>query len=409
VRNDLDWHRKQTRVPRGISPKFRGSASRGLPASRTPWLALASLLAACNSCAQAQPTGEQASRPRAELRRGKGAAVPERKDRDPPELGAERPGERELSPEPRWRARSDLYDAGELPRSLSLRWPAAPHIAREVEVASVPQFERASQTPGTRLVVTRALRGEALVKGSNVEVTMRDGVTIERLRIAHGQKRIRLRGGRYGQILFSHPAQFQPVERPRPDWLIEDVIIDGVRVDAPRSAIEVFGKRVAVLNSDIRAQTYSLWSGPVLGIGSEDVLIAGNRMSSAGPEATLRLVDVLRSVTVDNLLRNEFKHTYRVHGRSDLAYAGRNAFIHTGVMFGTMPNDRVGRIWFEDNTFFHRQNDLFHPGPGGVARLRAVGNKAHTAKFRCFCCEPMSADWRLSRNQLLPYREPPSF
>ena len=116
----------------------------------------------------------------------------------------------------------------------------------------------------------------------------------------------------------------------------------------------------------------------------------------------------MRSVTVDNVLRNEFKHTYRVHGRSDLAYAARNTFINTGVMFGTMPNDQIGEIWFEDNTFFHRQNDLFHPGPGRVARLHAAGNKAHTSTRRCFCCEQASEGWRFDKNELLPYREPPS-
>jgi hypothetical protein len=191
--------------------------------------------------------------------------------------------------------------------------------------------------------------------------------------------------------------------------MVEDVIIDGVQITAPKSAIEAYGRRIAVLNSEIQAQHYSLWSGAVMGIGSEDILIARNRMTSAGAEATVRLVDVLRSVTVDNVLRNNIKHTYRVHGRSDLAYAGRNIFIHTGVMFGTMPNDHLGSIWFEDNTFFHRQNDLFHPGLGRVARLHADGNKAHTATFRCFCCMQGPATWRLGRNELLPYREPPPF
>jgi hypothetical protein len=320
--------------------------------------------------------------------------------------GQDAPG---LAPEPVWRARSDVYDAGELPLSLTLRWPAAPRIQREIEVATVAEFERASQRSGTRIVVTRALPGEVVVRGSDVEVTMREGVEVERLRIDHAQKRIRVRGGRYGEILLSHPAQFYPVKEPHPEWMVEDVIVDGVQIHAPRTAIEAYGRRVAVLNSDIHAQLYSVWSGAVMGIGSEDILIAHNRMSSAGPEATVRLVDVLRSVTVDNVLRNNIKHNYRVHGRSDLAYAARNIFIHTGVMFGTMPDDHIGRIWFQDNTFFHRQNDLFHPGVGRVAHLRAGGNKAHTASFSCFSCEQGPPGWLIGKNELLPYRDPPPF
>jgi hypothetical protein len=363
------------------------------------WL-LALWLSACNSCDRPQLSAERASAPAPELRQDKGAhgSKPASSDR-----------ERALRPEPVWRARSDLYDAGELPLSLTLRWPAAPRIEREVEVATLAQFERAGQRSGTRLLVTRTLRGEALVKGSDIEVAMRDGVQIERLRIDHAQKRIRIRGGRYGEILLSHPAQFYPVKEPHPEWMIEDVIVDGVQMQAPQSAIEAYGRRIAVLNSDIHAQNYSLWSGPVMGIGSEDILIAHNRMSSAGPEATVRLVDVVRSVTVDNVLRNNIKHNYRVHGRSDLAYAARNIFIHTGVMFGTMPDDHIGSLWFKDNTFFHRQNDLFHPGLGRVAHLRAEGNKAHTATFRCFCCERAPDGWQLGKNELLPYREPPPF
>jgi hypothetical protein len=396
VRNDLDRHRSGTRVARGISPKFAGSAR---PA-RQPSLVLSLLLAlwpvGCDACSKSPPNARS---PRPELPQDE--KVREATSPAKPE------GEPELRPESVWRARSDIYDIGELPVALTLRWPAVPRIEREVEVATRAQFERASQRSGTRLLVTRSLRGEALVKGSDIEVTMRDGVEIEQLRIDHAQKRIRIRGGRYGGILLSHPAQFYPVKQPRPEWMIEDVIIDGVHVQAPRSAIEAYGRRIAVLNSDIHAQNYSIWSGAVMGIGSEDILIAHNRMSSAGPESTLRLVDVLRSVTVDNTLRNNIKHNYRVHGRSDLAYAARNIFIHTGVMFGTMPGDHLGSLWFKDNTFFHRQNDLFHPGR--VARLRAEGNKAHTATFRCFCCERAPAGWQLGKNVLLPYREPPPF
>jgi hypothetical protein len=384
--------------------RFHASAARLWPP-----FAFAVSLAACGSCARPEPSATQLARPQPQELRADKIATPAPAARAPEPAAPSPSPQPSLQPQPvaEPNAKAVALDDVQFPPAIGLQRPAQPNIAREVEVASLSQFASAARRSGTRIVVERPLIGQAVITACDIEVVMREGAEIDRLRIEHGQKRVRLRGGRYREILLAHPAQFTPVQAPRPDWIIEDVTIDGVHIESPGSAIEAYGHRIAVLNSDIKAERYSLWSGPVLGIGSQDILIANNRMSSAGPESTLRLVDVVRSATVDNVLRNNVKHTFRVHGRSDLAYAARNVFINTGVMFGTMPNDQIGEVWFENNTFYHRENDLFHPGPGRVARLHAAGNKAHTANRRCFCCGQAPAGWQLDKNELLPYREPP--
>jgi hypothetical protein len=72
------------------------------------------------------------------------------------------------------------------------------------------------------------------------------------------------------------------------------------------------------------------------------------------------LVSAKRSVTIDNRFRNSFKHNFRVHGASSLAFAARNTMVNTGVMFGTMPNDDIDKLWFDQNTFFQEAPDLFN-------------------------------------------------
>jgi hypothetical protein len=236
---------------------------------------------------------------------------------------------------------------------------------------------------------------------------MKDGVELDRVVIEHGAKRVALNGGRYGSILLALPAEFAPAERSRPDWQVEDVIIDGVSVRATGIAFELYGKRIAVVRSKAYAGTYSIWSGPVLGLGNEDILIAGNDFHSAGPEATVRLVSATRSVTIDNRLRNSFKHNYRVHGASSLAYAARNTLINTGMMCGTMDADHIDKLWFDDNTFFQEAPDLFNLDTGRIQFVHAEGNTAYDDHHRCFWCEPVPSGWRIEHNQVLPYRKPP--
>jgi hypothetical protein len=319
------------------------------------------------------------------------------------------PGEQPAEQEAAVRgADGKLYDVGALPPELQLRWPAPPRTAREVKVSSLAEFEDAASKNATRVIVTHDLRGgKAMVNASDVDVVVRPGVYVENLIIGRGQKRVAVRGGRFGAIGMTLPADFWPTRVARPEYSNEDVIIDGVEIDAPEIAIGIYGRRVAVLRSKISAKTYSIWSEPIMGIGSEDVLLAGNSFNSAGPEATVRLVSVLRSVTVDNTFENSMKHNYRIHGHSDLNYAARNVLINTGVMIGTGEEDRIGRAWFENNTFYHTAPDLFHPDQSRIKTLHVRDNVAYTNVWKCFLCGAVPQNFRESGNRIMPYRKAP--
>jgi hypothetical protein len=301
-----------------------------------------------------------------------------------------------------------LYDVGALPPELQLRWPSPPRTAREVQVSSLAEFERAASKSATRVIVTRDLRGApATVNASDVDVVVRPGVYVEVLSIGRGHKRVAVHGGRFGAIAMTLPADFWPTRVAKPEWSNEDIIIDGVEIDSQEIAIGIYGKRVAVVRSDISARTYSIWAEPIMGIRSEDILLAGNRFNSAGPEATVRLVSVVRSVTVDNTFENSLKHNYRIHGDSDLNYAARNVLINTGVMIGTMDDDQVGRAWFENNTFYHTAPDLFHPDQSRIKSLHVSDNVAYTNEWKCFVCGSWPEGWRNTGNRILPYRKAP--
>jgi hypothetical protein len=301
-----------------------------------------------------------------------------------------------------------LYDVGTLPAELQLRWPRPPRTTREVEVGSLAEFESAAAQAGTRVVVTSDLRGgPATVNASDIDVVVRPGVRIDKLVIGPGQKRVAVHGGHYQAIGMTLPAQFWPTRVAKPEWSNEDVIIDGVKIDAPEIGIGIYGRRVAVLRSEISAQTYCIWSEAIMDIGSEDIVLAGNRLKSAGPEATVRLVSAQRTVTVDNVLENSMKHNYRIHGRSDLNYAARNVLVNTGVMIGTGDDDQIGRAWFEGNTFYHTAPDLFHPERSRIKSLHVRDNVAYTNVWKCFMCGAVPEAWRESGNRILPYRKAP--
>jgi hypothetical protein len=188
--------------------------------------------------------------------------------------------------------------------------------------------------------------------------------------------------------------------------VIEDVIIDGVEVHAPGTAFEIYGRRIAIVRSQAHAGTYCVWTAPAFELHSEDIIIAGNRLDSAGPEATIRLVGSVRSVTVDNVLRNTAKHNYRIHGDTEYAYAARNMLINSGAMLGTMDEDHINKLWFDDNTFFQQTEDLFNPSRDRIGWLHAEGNTAYDNRHDTFLPQP-PARWNVGRNKVLPYQAPP--
>jgi hypothetical protein len=281
-------------------------------------------------------------------------------------------------------------------------------------VSSIAELESESARGRVRIVIAASLRGAAArVLGSDVEITQQDGVFVEHLLIDHARqaarRRIAVRGGSYGQIATTPAARFAPTVEAHPEWLAEDITIDGVRIEAAKTAMLIYARRIAVVRSRFSAKAYAIYSdaGPGGSVSTEDLLIAGNRFTSAGDEATIRLISVVRSIVIDNVLHNAIKHNYRVHGRSDLALAARNIMIVTGAAIGFMPDDQVGRVWLLDNTVYHTINHLMHAEPGHVRAAHVRGNIAYTDLRKCVLCLPsLPSGWEDEGNRALPYQEP---
>jgi hypothetical protein len=287
------------------------------------------------------------------------------------------------------------YALGVLPPPLRrVRWPAPPRVRREVE-----------------------LRGAAITQ-SNVRVRVRGDVPRLEVRaddvdlvldpvVARGQRRLRVTGGRFGFIELPVPAQHHPPPAVwRRDWLVEDVTFDGVEVEASDSGFFLRGRRIALLRSRVRAERYSVWCGDTQDFHSEDLVLAGNRFESAGPEATVRLVNVRRAVVVDNVLVNSIKHDFRVHGDSDRVVFARNRLLNTGIMIGSMDGDRIGTVWILDNTLHHNVPSLFEAEPQRVRQLVVRGNQVFSDVWRCFVCNRAPEGWDIAEHVVAPYRAP---
>lgn len=298
---------------------------------------------------------------------------------------------------------------GPLPAAMAgLRWPEQPRITREVTVTSAGQASAEASVAGTRIFIEGARGGDVSVSANDVEIIADDATRLGRLGLGRGVSRVRIEGGTWSAIHLALPAQYYPSVEHRPEWMVSDVTIEGVHVIAPDMAFEIRGRRIAILRSRADAVRYSVWCGDTGPMQSEDVILHENVFVSSGPEATVRLVQVLRSATIDNTLSNTGKHNYRIHGTSDLNYAAQNLLVGTGVMLGRMPGDDLGRTWFDDNVFHHSAPDLFNP-ERTIGALHATGNVAHTNVWDCFYCGSVQPGWTVGENEIRPYTPPPAF
>jgi hypothetical protein len=291
-----------------------------------------------------------------------------------------------------------VYDLGRLPTAYGrVRWPEQPRIVRDVHGTEA--------TDGTRLIVERDV-DRLTIRASDVEVVNR--ARIGQLVLQRGVRRVAIRGGRYGSIELPVPAVFDPPPVRYDDaFFVSDITIDGVEIDSDDTALFVRGRRVAIVNSRARAQRYSVWCGDTGELRSQDIVIAGNHFDSAGPESTVRLVDVERAVVVDNVLSNTEKHDFRVHGASDRIVFARNRLLNTGIMIGSMEGDRIGSAWLIDNALYHTAPSLLEAPPERIARLVASGNRVYSDRWECFVCA-RGRRWAIGDNPVARYRQPPS-
>ncbi len=316
-------------------------------------------------------------------------------------------------------APSGPYSLGTLPSGFQIAWPTAPNTNRQVSVSTADQFNAAAAIAGSRITIAQSFSGDLNVSASDIDVVAASGVQLGRLVVNRGVRRIRFTGGQFSQIEVQSPMVYWPTQMTDPNLFIEDVMFDGVSVVTPRTgseqliAFNIQGRRIAIVRSATSAWAYSVWSGASSSLPSEDIILAGNTFVSDGGEATVRLVNVRRSVTVENRMTNgtpsmeNSKHNYRVHGISTDAYAARNVLVHSGTMNGTMEGDQITRMWFIDNTFYQLRPDLFNMDLARISNLTAYGNTAYSNLHTCYACSGVAGSWDVRENGLLPYRTAP--
>lgn len=325
--------------------------------------------------------------------------------------GAPQPTPGEPAAPPSDPSASPSPSLGALPPELAeLAWPERPRTSREVTVTTAAELSAEAAVPGTRIHVQGASGGDVSVTASDVEIEADEATTLGTLSIAQSVARVRVTGGRWGGVRVAIPAVFAPSVEYRPEWMAEDLWFQNVTVDSgSETALEIRGRRIALLESDVTGGRYSVWCGDTAHFQSEDVILFGNTLRSAGPEATVRLVSVLRSAVVANQLSNTYKHNYRIHGTSDLNYAADNLLAGTGVMLGTMEGDSLGRVWFDDNEMHHDAPDLFNPSPTTIRELYARRNVVHAAQHGTLYGGAVPSGWTLEDNVVGPYTPAPPF
>lgn len=302
-------------------------------------------------------------------------------------------------------------DLGPLPSELdSLVWPTRPQVTNEVTATTAEELEAAVSTPGTRVRLRGVEAGEVRVTADDIEIIADESSSLGRLYIAQSVRRVRVEGGRWAGVKIEVPADFTAGKSFHPELMAEDVWLEGMKVVADEGiAYEIRGKRIAIVDSDVTAELYSVWCGDTGHFQTEDLILYGNVFRSKGPESTVRLVSVLRSAAVSNVMSNTYKHNYRVHGVSDLNLAVDNLLVGTGVMLGTMEGDRLGTVWFDDNVMHHDAPDLFNPSPSSIATLFARRNTAYAQQHAVFYEGELPPGWVLAENQVAPYQDPPSY
>lgn len=261
---------------------------------------------------------------------------------------------------------------------------------------------------GTRMRVHARLSGIVRVTQSDIELLFDDGAGADGVWIANRIGRVAVRGGTFGGIEVQIPGTYYPSEEWHREWRTTDVLVDRVRVTAGDTAFLMRGLvRAAITNSWSYAERYSVWFGDTADFENEDVILAGNDFYSVGPEATVRLVHVVRSVTVENRLENTEKHNYRTHGRARDNYASRNILVGTGAFLGRLPDDHIGRQWFDDNTFYHTAPSLFE-WDDNCPVMYFRRNVAYTNVWQCFICRTMPGGWIDEMNVIRPYQPGPA-
>lgn len=329
-------------------------------------------------------------------------------------------------------------DLGVLPSAFdALKMPIEPMIVRDVTVTTASELMAVE--PGTRVIIGADIEQTVYVPVDDIHIDL-NGHFVRDVWFCATRKTCTgdwssgspvPTGDPVHRILITGPGTvgslFTMVPLGDNERFNEDIRIDGISVDTRRTSeetgIDLRGKRVAVLNTNIRAQEFAI-SGQKNSetARSQDVVIAHSVLNSFAEnvskseknEATVRLTHGDRVVMVDNVLQNgqestwsdtatdgtDAKHNFRVHGDHTAVYFARNLVLNSGAMmpdFGGAQG-HLGSVWIVDNTWYRRGAgaalNLNHSEGGTIQYFEATGNIQYKAGAEGWnFVKPRDLDW----------------
>lgn len=303
------------------------------------------------------------------------------------------------------------YNLGLMPAEQRLRWPFRPETEHEATLTSPNDLDGSWTQSRARLTV-RGQLDQLVIDADDVAIVGERGSFVQTLVVVAGRQRIHVDGGLYGQIVLEQPRSLRP---PPPAWrvddMIEDVLIENVHVMAVStglSGVLIRGRRVAFVNSRVEAQFMAVFVGDTAPVQSEDVVIAGCRLTSAGEDVAVVLSDVRRGAVVENRIENPSTSTLRMHGQSEWLVASTNTLIGGGVMIATDPRDEMEHVWFVGHELYQTTPHMVSLHPDRIRHLVLAANTFYSPTATCVWCGHTPEHWLLNGNRILRYRDPPT-
>jgi hypothetical protein len=284
----------------------------------------------------------------------------------------------------------------------SINVPTAPVITSEQTVT--PANLGSHIVAGRRVILTSGSYGLRTFSANDQEVILQPGADISYLDVTG--LRIKVRGEQPRQGLISGAIMIQGTAA--------DICLDGITVNAAGTSddMQVYGDRVAVINSDFTMYRYCVYASEMV-----DLVLGNNRFYSNGNTTpTIRIISCNRTTTVDSRIDNiGASAIYRVHADtldSDGHYCARNLLVDGFMQIvasgdgGDIHERLIGvtiddNDWYGDGSFISVDTDDERPEVLRVRNNRGYGLLAWPT-------EELPA-WEVSGNSNAAYQAPPAW
>lgn len=253
-------------------------------------------------------------------------------------------------------------DIGYVPPELVavLQLPAAPVIVNYVDAYTAEELLIALQTPESDITYYGSDPGGTLVMETNDIILRLAGATLETtiIEFATDVHRVEIRGvgHQVQQINFRLPAYYDDVLGQVFDAALKttDIRLVQLRViNTSGSAALVYGSRIYFDTVDLLGEAYGLFCGAAGDVFNEDIIYTSGYCQGS-QEASMRILQTTRHACTRSVLGTSgvsFKHSWRLHRQTSMAYCGSCTLNASGTMLTDPadPTDTLGRFWFNDN------------------------------------------------------------